>query len=63
MWCWGEKDLYQAGKDVQKIRVINDVAIEMSSEKTVLKRWKEYLEELMNEENQKRMDGGQFHGP
>lgn len=55
--------MYQAGKDVQKIRVINDVAIEMSSEKTVLKRWKEYLEELMNEENQERMDGGQFHGP
>ena len=52
----GEKELYRlarqrdrAGKDVQHVRVINGNA--MVNLKAVLKRWKEYFEKLMNEEN------------
>ena len=55
----GEKELYRlarqrnrAGKDVQHIRVIkdeNDNA--MVNSEAMLKRWKEYFEKLMNEEN------------
>ncbi|KAK3524762.1 hypothetical protein QTP86_002705 [Hemibagrus guttatus] len=56
----GEKDLYRLarqrdrdGKDVQQVRVIKD------SEESVQRRWKEYFEELMNEENEreKRVEG------
>ena len=55
----GEKELYRlarqrnrAGKDVQHVRVIKDKNdnIMLNSE-AVLKRWKEYFEKLMNEEN------------
>ena len=54
-----EKELYRlarqrnrAGKDVQHVRVIKDENgnIMVNSE-AVLKRWKEYFEKLMNEEN------------
>ena len=55
----GEKELYRlarqrnrAGKDVQHVRVIKDENgnVIVNSE-AVLKRWKEYFEKLMNEEN------------
>ena len=55
----GEKELYRlarqrdrAGKDVQHMRVIKDENgnVTVNSE-AVLKRWKEYFEKLMNEEN------------
>ena len=55
----GEKELYRlakqrdrAGKDVQHVRVIKDENgnVVVNSE-AVLKRWKEYFEKLMNEEN------------
>ena len=55
----GEKELYRlarqrarAGKDVQHVRVIKDEngSVMVNSE-AVLKRWKEYFEKLMNEEN------------
>ena len=55
----GEKKLYRlarqrdrAAKDVQHVRVIKDengnVIVNLEA---VLKRWKEYFEKLMNEEN------------
>ena len=55
----GEKELYRlgwqrdrAGKDVQHVRVIRDENSNvMVNSETVLKRWKEYFEKLMNEEN------------
>ena len=55
----GEKELYRlakqrdrAGKDVQHVRVIkNENGNVMVNSETVLKRWKEYFEKLMNEEN------------
>ena len=55
----GEKDLYRlarqkdrAGKDVQHVRVIKDEnGNVMVNSEAVLKRWKEYFEKLMNEEN------------
>ncbi|KAK3545734.1 hypothetical protein QTP70_011336 [Hemibagrus guttatus] len=63
----GEKDLYrlarqrdQDGKDVQQIRVIKDRdGRVLTSEESVQRRWKEYFEELMNEENEreKRVEG------
>ncbi|KAK3552292.1 hypothetical protein QTP86_009432 [Hemibagrus guttatus] len=63
----GEKDLYrlarqrdQDGKDVQQVRVIKDRdGRVLTSEESVQRRWKEYLEELMNEENEreKREEG------
>ena len=55
----GEKELYRlakqrdrAGKDVQHVRVIKDENgnVIVNSE-AVLRRWKEYFEKLMNEEN------------
>ena len=54
-----EKELYRlarqrdrAGKDVQHMRVIKDEnGNVMVNSKAVLKRWKEYFEKLMNEEN------------
>ena len=55
----GEKELYRlarqrdrAGKDVQHVRVIkNENGNVMVNSEAVLKRWKEYFEKLMNEEN------------
>ncbi|KAK3510058.1 hypothetical protein QTP70_026788, partial [Hemibagrus guttatus] len=57
----GEKDLYRLarqrdrdGKDVQQVRVINDRdGRVLTSEESVQRRWKEYFEELMNEENER----------
>ena len=55
----GEKELYRlarqrdrAGKDVQHVRVIKDENGNMMvNSEAELKRWKEYFEKLMNEEN------------
>ena len=55
----GEKELYRlarqrdkAGQDVQHVRVIKDESVNvMVNSEAVLKRWKEYVEKLMNEEN------------
>ncbi|KAK3540502.1 hypothetical protein QTP70_032462 [Hemibagrus guttatus] len=62
-----QKDLYRLarqrdrdGKDVQQVRVIKDRdGRVLSSEESVQRRWKEYFEELMNEENEreKRVEG------
>ena len=57
----GEKELYRlarqrnrAGKDVQHVRVIKDEnGNVMVNLEAVLKRWKEYFEKLMNEENKR----------
>ncbi|KAK3540863.1 hypothetical protein QTP86_002436 [Hemibagrus guttatus] len=64
----GEMDLHrlarqrdQDGKDVQQVRVIKDRdGRVLTSEESVQRRWKEYFEELMNEENErekKRVEG------
>ncbi|KAK3534266.1 hypothetical protein QTP86_008524 [Hemibagrus guttatus] len=63
----GEKDLYRLarqrdrdGKDVQQVKVIKDRdGRVLTSEESVQRRWKEYFEELMNEENEreKRVEG------
>ncbi|KAK3568940.1 hypothetical protein QTP86_020632, partial [Hemibagrus guttatus] len=63
----GEKDLYRLarqrdrnGKDVQQVRVIKDRdGRVLTSEESVQRRWKEYFQELMNEENEreKRVEG------
>ncbi|KAK3542631.1 hypothetical protein QTP86_031324 [Hemibagrus guttatus] len=63
----GQKDLYRLarqrdrdGKDVQKVRVIKDRdGRVLTREESVQRRWKEYFEELMNEENErgKRVEG------
>ncbi|KAK3553381.1 hypothetical protein QTP70_003544 [Hemibagrus guttatus] len=69
-----EKDLYKLarqrdrdGKDVQQVRVIKDRdGRVLTSEESVQRRWKEYFEELMNEENEreKRVEGVQsYHLP
>ena len=55
----GEKELYRlarqrnrAGKDVHHVRVIKDEnGNVMVNSEAVLKRWKEYFEKLMNDEN------------
>ncbi|KAK3557346.1 hypothetical protein QTP70_026574, partial [Hemibagrus guttatus] len=62
-----EKDLYRLArqrdrdrKDVQQVRVIKDRdGRVLTSEESVQRRWKEYFEELMNEENEreKRVEG------
>ncbi|KAK3526708.1 hypothetical protein QTP70_032072 [Hemibagrus guttatus] len=57
----GERDLYRLarqrdrdGKDVQQARVIKDRdGRVLTSEESVQRRWKEYFEELMNEENER----------
>ena len=54
-----KKDLYRlarqrgrAGKDVQLVRVLKDEnGNVMVNSEAVLKRWKEYFEKLINEEN------------
>ncbi|KAK3522940.1 hypothetical protein QTP86_009709 [Hemibagrus guttatus] len=51
---------YRDGKDVQQVRVIKDRdGRVLTSEESVQRRWKEYFEELMNEENEreKRVKG------
>ncbi|MCJ8733950.1 hypothetical protein PDJAM_G00229570 [Pangasius djambal] len=63
----GQKDLYRLarqrdrdGKDVQQVRVIKDRdGRVLTSEESVQMKWKEYFEELMNEENEreKRVEG------
>ncbi|KAK3508871.1 hypothetical protein QTP70_011009 [Hemibagrus guttatus] len=63
----GEKDLYRLarqrdrdGKHVQQVRVIKDRdGRVLTSEESVQRRWKEYFEDLMNEENEreKRVEG------
>ncbi|KAK3506427.1 hypothetical protein QTP70_000276 [Hemibagrus guttatus] len=63
----GEKDMYRLarqrdrdGKDVQQVRVIKDRdGRVLTSEESIQRRWKEYFEELMNEENEreKRVEG------
>ncbi|KAK3506807.1 hypothetical protein QTP70_028370 [Hemibagrus guttatus] len=61
----GEKDLYRLarqrdrdGKDVQQVRVIKDRdGRVLTSEESVQRRWKEYFEELMNEENERGKKG------
>ncbi|KAK3524132.1 hypothetical protein QTP70_018031, partial [Hemibagrus guttatus] len=63
----GERDLYRLarqrdrdGKDVQQVRVIKDRdGRVLTSEESVQRGWKEYFEELMNEENEreKRVEG------
>ncbi|KAK3531807.1 hypothetical protein QTP70_029729 [Hemibagrus guttatus] len=60
----GEKDLYrlarqrdQDGKDVQQVRDIKDRdGRVLTSEESVQRRWKEYFEELMNEENEREKE-------
>ena len=55
----GEKELYRlerqrdrAGKNVQHVRIIkNENSNVMVNSEAVLKRWNEYFEKLMNEEN------------
>ena len=55
----GKKELYRlarqrdrTGKDVQHVRVLKDKnGNVMVNSEAVLKRWKEYFEKLMNEEN------------
>ena len=43
---------YRSGKDVQHVRVIKDEnGNVMVNLEAMLKRWKEYFEKLMNEEN------------
>ncbi|KAI5614578.1 hypothetical protein C0J50_8916, partial [Silurus asotus] len=57
----GEKDLYRlarqrdrAGKDVLQVRAIKDGdGNVLTSKERVLSRWREYFEQLMNEENQR----------
>ncbi|KAF7649500.1 hypothetical protein LDENG_00140040, partial [Lucifuga dentata] len=57
----GETDLYRlarqrnrAGKDVQQVRVIKDRdGNVLTGARSVMGRWKEYFEELMNEENER----------
>ncbi|MCJ8740989.1 hypothetical protein PDJAM_G00065450 [Pangasius djambal] len=57
----GQKDLYRLarqrdrdGKDVQQVRVIKDRdGRVLTSEESVQRRWKEYFEELLNEENER----------
>ncbi|KAK3558244.1 hypothetical protein QTP86_013965 [Hemibagrus guttatus] len=57
----GEKDLYRLarqrdrdGKDVKQVRVIKDRdGRVLTNEDSVQRRWKEYTEELMNEENER----------
>ena len=49
----------RASRDVQKIRVIQDAEGKpLNREEDILKRWQEYFEKLMNEENdhEKRTD-------
>ncbi|KAK3531799.1 hypothetical protein QTP70_029737, partial [Hemibagrus guttatus] len=62
----GEKDLNRLarqrdrdGKDVQQVRVIKDRDGRVRTSESLQRRWNEYFEELMNEENEreKRVEG------
>ncbi|KAK3541945.1 hypothetical protein QTP86_008164 [Hemibagrus guttatus] len=61
----GQKDFYRLarqrdrdGKDVQQVRVIKDRdGRVLTSEESVQRRWKEYFEQLMNEENEREKRG------
>ena len=61
----GENDLYRLarqrdrdGKDVQQVRVVKDRdGNVLTGACSVMGRWKEYFEELMNEENEKSRRG------
>ena len=51
MYRWA-RQRHQAGKDVQHVRVIKDKnGNVMVNSEAVLKRWKEYFDKLINEEN------------
>lgn len=47
----------EAGEDVQQVRVINPNRNLLMSDESVLRWWKEYFEEMVNEENER---GRQF---
>ena len=61
----GEKELYRlarqrdrAGKDVLQVRAIKDAdGNVLTTEESVLRRWREYFEQLMNEENEREREG------
>ena len=64
----GQKELYRlakqrerAGKDVQLVKVIKDENGVLLSSEDVRRRWKNYFEKLMNEENERkrRENGGE----
>ena len=63
----GEKKLYRsarnrdrAGKDVQHVRIIKDENDnDMVNWEALLKRWKEYCEKLINEENDRDLRTGE----
>ena len=42
----------QTGKDVQRVPVIKDEDRNIPTNESVLRRWKEKFEELINEENE-----------
>ncbi|KAI5094885.1 beta-ureidopropionase [Silurus meridionalis] len=60
----GEKDLYRlarqrdrAGKDVLQVKAIKDGdGNVLTSEESVLRRWREYFEQLMNKENERERE-------
>ena len=62
----GENDVYRlarqrekSGKDVQKFRTIKDAdGNVLTSGPDVLRRWREYFEGLLNEENERERGGG-----
>ena len=48
---------HQAGKDVQKVRMMKDKdGNVMTGEESVLRIWKEYYMWLMNEENEREIE-------
>lgn len=51
-----DKHRDQTGKDVQQVGVIEDISGDViTSEEILLRRWKQYSEELMNEAREKEM--------
>ena len=53
---WLGRERERAGKDVQHVRVMKDENSNvMVSSEAVLKRWKEYFEKLINEENDREL--------
>ena len=48
-----ERQIHQAGKDVQRVRMMKDKDGKvMTDEESVFRIWKEYYKGLMNEENE-----------